>query len=479
MDHRAERFAELQARALLPAWRAAVVGSGHPHVTIALPSYSLGGSALDHYAERLPALENRYLHSVLLARQPRAHVVFLSSAPVPDAVLDGYLGLVPESERQAVGSRIHLITVDERSTDALATKLLRRPDALAEVRRLVAAHGPGLIEPWNVTAAERDLALALDVPLFGCAPELRTLATKSAGRRMMRAAGVEVPRGHEDVVDVDGLVAAVRALEADGGAPAGVVAKLDDSVAGDGNVCLPHGLADDELLARLPDWWVAELALGGVVEERIAGRDFRSPSCQANLSPDGSVTILATHEQRLGGPDGQVYEGCTFPADAAYATLLGRCAQQVGSALAAAGALGRFAIDFVVCRDETGGWVVQAVEINLRKGGTTHPNGLVRLLTGAVYDSEAASMTDAAGQTWCYASTDNLVDDRWRGRTPADVQRRLAEAGLAFSGAGRPAVVPHLLDCLPVDGRMGYTVLAHDHDQVAELEERALAVLRG
>ena len=96
---------------------------------------------------------------------------------------------------------------------------------------------------------------------------------------------------------------------------------------------------------------------GGIVEERISGTSCRSPSVQLRARPDGSVELLSTHDQLLGGTSGQSYLGCVFPADPAYSRLISEPAQRIGERLAAAGALGRFAIDFVVVRDPVGSLV--------------------------------------------------------------------------------------------------------------------------
>ena len=37
------------------------------------------------------------------------------------------------------------------------------------------------------------------------------------------------------------------------------------------------------------------------------------------------------------------------------------------------GVIGQFALDFVVVQDTGGDWLPYAIEVNLRKGGTTHP----------------------------------------------------------------------------------------------------------
>ena len=111
----------------------------------------------------------------------------------------------------------------------------------------------------------------------------------------------------------------------------------------------------------------------GIVEERVTGENLRSPSVQLRVTPLGVVELLSTHDQILGGATGQSYLGCRFPADTAYAGLISSEAKKVGEVLASKGVLGRFAIDFVVSRTN-GQWNSDAIEINLRRGGTTHPS---------------------------------------------------------------------------------------------------------
>ena len=58
--------------------------------------------------------------------------------------------------------------------------------------------------------------------------------------------------------------------------------------------------------------------LGAIVEAFVEGEIKRSPSVQGRITPTGEVEILSTHDQILGGPDGQIYLGCRFPADERY-----------------------------------------------------------------------------------------------------------------------------------------------------------------
>ena len=90
---------------------------------------------------------------------------------------------------------------------------------------------------------------------------------------------------------------------------------------------------------------------GGIVEEVISGEEIRSPSVQLRVTPSGHVELLSTHDQVLGGPSGQSYLGCRFPADFAYSQAIVAEAEIIGARLAREGVIGRFAIDFVSVRD--------------------------------------------------------------------------------------------------------------------------------
>ena len=87
--------------------------------------------------------------------------------------------------------------------------------------------------------------------------------------------------------------------------------------------------------------------------------------------------------------------GCRFPADPAYAAELARHGRAVGERLAALGVLGRASIDFAAARDARGAWHLHALEVNLRKGGTTHPYAALRNLAPGHYDERGRSVGHA------------------------------------------------------------------------------------
>jgi len=216
---------------------------------------------------------------------------------------------------------------------------------------------------------------------------------------------------------------------------------------------------------------------GGIVEERIVGEELRSPSVQLRVLPTGEVEQLSTHDQMLGGLSGQSYLGCVFPADPAYAATISRLAGVVGQRLADEGVLGRFAVDFVVVRDESGGWTAYAIEINLRKGGTTHPFLTLQFLTDGTYDPEEALFRTPTGDVKHLVATDHLERPELRGLTLDDLFDIVARHRLQFDQSTQEGVVFHMLSSLTELGRIGLTAVGNTPERARELYQQAEDVL--
>ena len=470
-------FNQLQAQ-LGRIWALNRPGVGVDHVLVALPSFSVGESLLSHYASRIPALEHRYLVAhLLLHRIEACELVFLTCQPPDQEVMDYYTSLVPADRRASVRARFRLVVVPDNTPRCIAAKLLDRPDLL-QMLRVSFAGRPVFIEPWNVTDREVEVALRLQAPIDGTAPDLWPLGYKSAGRRLLADTGVPVPVGFEDVRTVDEVVAAIAAVRAARPTAPGVVIKHDNSSAGDGNMVIDlrqvggAAAAIEQIHARvaaLPEWYLRDLCAGGAVEELITGARFSSPSVQLDISPYGEVAVLSTHEQLLGGETGLVYVGCRFPADPAYASDLARHGRAIGTQLARRGVVGRLSVDFAATGDGFGRWQVFALEINLRKGGTTHPYVVLRHLVPGRYHAEVGQWVATDGTARWYWSTDNLVDQAWLGLRPANVIKAVADAGLQFDHRTGTGVVLHMLSGLAIDGRFGLTAIGQTPEQAAEL----------
>jgi hypothetical protein len=214
----------------------------------------------------------------------------------------------------------------------------------------------------------------------------------------------------------------------------------------------------------------------GVVEERIMGEEIRSPSVQLRITPLGVVELLSTHDQLLGGPSGQSYLGCVFPADPGYAALITREAAKIGKRLAKEGVIGRFALDFVVVRSN-GKWEPYAIEINLRKGGTTHPFLTLQFLTDGCYNPETGIFTAPNGQQKFFVASDHVESPSYRTLTPDDLFDIVVRHDLHFDQTRQTGVVFHMMSALGELGRTGLTAVGNSHEDAKETYERAVAVL--
>lgn len=451
---------------------------------VVVPSYSVADALLACYAPRIPALEHRQLVSLLaLPRVPGAQIIFVTSLAPTRTELDYYVSLVPSGQRRDLRARLKIVEVPDRGARSISAKLLERPELMARIRG-IARHELAYIEPYNVTSLEMDVARHLDMPLNGTDPSLWPLGFKSNGRRVMRSAGVPVPFGYEDARSPEGVVAAARAIRRQHPDAAGVVVKCDNSGTGVGNRVIrfsstPTTAGLRTVVASLDPDYLADIRLGAVVEELLVGAEFASPSVQVDIGPGGQVEVLSTHEQLVGGRDGQTYLGCRFPANRHYAQELAGHGEAVGRVLADRGALGCFSVDFAAIRQPAGAWELHGLEINLRKGGTNHPLSLLQNLVPGRYDDTTGNWVAQDGAGRWYRSTDGLPDPALRGSTPEDVVRAIRSEGLGFTRRTGTGVVLHMFSALAIDGGMGLTAIGSSPEHAETLYDAAVATLSG
>lgn len=471
---------------LTDAWALHQGASTVEHVVVVLPSYTLFGAAREHYASRISGLEHRHLLSLLeMSHSPSCHIIFVSCEEPAPEVLRYVLSLMPETAGDVL-SRFEVLVVPGPRNQSLAANLLERPDLLDELRERLRGR-PAMLDPWIVTRDEAAVARALGVPVNGPLPALRHLGTKGGGRRLFRQLGVPVPAGREEIRQPGDVVAAIRALRHEQRALRAVVVKLDDSTSGDGNRVLElgdplalHSRWSDvrRVTEALPPWFRQDLRRGGVVEELVEGATVTSPSVQLDITPCGEVRVLSTHEQVLGGPDLQLYDGCRFPAIPAYSAALAEHGGTVGRALAERGAVGRLSVDFMARQDRDGAWQLYAIEINLRKSGTTYPFSALQHLVPGCYDPGEGRYVTADGSCRAYSSSDTLLDQGWVGLSPTEVVGALRDAGVAFDPATGSGALAHTLSGLRGEGRLGLTAIGLTPDHAAALYGDAVTALR-
>ena len=476
-------FAELQKR-LRTLWPSVTLRSiGDVERTVVVV-HSISMDVPDHLIPVFPAYEERFLCLVLsLLRSRNSRVIYVTSQPILPRLIDYYFGLVPELDTPDARRRFAVVSLVDGRNEPLTRKLLARPGAIERIKALVAQPELAFVLPFATSPDEVELAVRLGLPLYGADPALEWLGTKTGSRRVFAEEGVPHARGF-DVASERDVLRALAELDC-----ATAVLKLDRGVSGLGNalVDVEAALAGSSLAPALQledteqgvEAYLAALAdQGGIVEERIEGEDFRSPSAQLRISPAGQVDILSTHDQVLGGPHGQTYFGCRFPADPEYAPAIAAEALKVGRRLAREGVIGRCAVDFVAVR-RGGRWAVYAIEINLRCGGTTHPFMAISTLTDGVYEPLSGEFRTRLGDIKHYVATDHLDAPAYRSLTPDDLLDVVAERSLGWDAERESGVALHMVSALAVAGRIGLTAIGDTPSEASALYRELKQTLDG
>jgi hypothetical protein len=491
-----EQFDQLQKK-LVPLWKSIERFNQDPQTIVVVPSMSIDAISAGAVMQ---AYEERFLFLLLLLRQPRARLIYVTSQAILPSIIDYYLDLLPGVIPSHARPRLFLPSLLDGSVCPLSEKLLARPRLIERIRSLITDPDRAHLVPFNTTNREKELALRLGIPMYGADPKFFPLGTKSGCRKIFQEEDVPHPLGYENLGSTDEVIEAIMEMRAKKPSMRQVLVKLNEGVSGEGNAIvdlsgLPPvaGLADPgreraavaerlramqfELKGTTYDSYINKLKeRKGIVEERIMGEEFRSPSVQLRVTPLGDVELLSTHDQLLGGPSGQSYLGCVFPADTGYASLITQEAAKVGRRLAKEGVIGRFALDFVVVRSN-GKWDPYAIEINLRKGGTTHPFLTLQFLTDGKYDPNTAIFTAPNGRQKFFVASDHVESPRYRTLTPDDLFDIVVRHGLHFGQTRQTGLVFHMMSALGELGRVGLTAVGNSHEEAKALYTRAVAVL--
>ena len=148
----------------------------------------------------------------------------------------------------------------------------------------------------------------------------------------------------------------------------------------------------------------------------------------------------------------------------------------LGHRLEKEGVVGRFAVDFVVVEDDQGEWTVYAIELNLRKGGTTHPFLTLQFLTDGAYDAKTASSMPRPAERR-FRGHRSLESPLLRSLSLDDLFDIAARHGLHFDQSRQNGVVFHMISCLTEHGQVGLTAVGDTPDQAEAIYRRAERIL--
>jgi hypothetical protein len=460
---------------------------------VVVPSLSLDEGMAEkiaghhHYEERL-------LCMLMLLRKPRTRLIYVTSHAIDPAIIDYYLHLLPGIPGRHARERLTLLNCNDISPKALTAKILDRPRLIERIRQAIPSGVSAHLVCFNATSLERSLAVQLGIPMFATDPDLLYWGTKSGSRRIFKEAGVNLPDGFEILSSEQELIEALVNLKKQQPELKKAVIKLNDGFSGEGNAILDF---EDVPGTQLEQWIREEIPqkikfvdpkltysvfieklgqMQGIVEAFVEGETKTSPSVQCRIEPSGEISIISTHDQVLGGESGQVYLGCTFPADEDYQEELCQIGVKIAQQLRDKGGLGRFGVDFMSVKTEKG-WQHYAIEINLRKGGTTHPYLMLQFLTDGHYLPERRQYVMPNGQVRYYFATDNLKKEAYRGLTPQDLMDMIVFHGLHYDSVRQEGVFFHLMGALSEHGKLGMTSIGATLERAHELYNKAVKVL--
>ena len=506
-----DRIFHLLCSKLAPIWETLKSDSNIKETVVVVPSMTLDPEELckiggiEHYEERL-------LFLLIQLSNPSTEVVYITSQPIRDRIVDYYLQLLPGVPYSHARRRLHMYNVNDASRDkSLTEKVLERPAIMQRIRNHTKNSRIAHLSVFNVTPAEKSLSVALGLPLMGADPKFLHYGSKSGARKLFKECGVLCPYGYEDLRDEDDIAEAIVDLYFRDPKLRRAVVKINEGFSGEGNAIYKFG----ELLqiqpsaanraqaialvkADLPKSLKMQAAhlpyeefigkfkqMEGIVEEFLEGVEKASPSVQTRLTPEQEVQIISTHDQIMGGDDGQIFLGCRFPAARPFHDALHEGGLKIGRHLAKEGLVERVSIDYMAVPENphlavsaSNPWKLYAIEINMRKGGTTHPFRSLQFLTGGHYNPDSGLFTTPRGSTKYYVASDNKKKEKYKRLLPEDLIDIITYARLHFNSTTNTGVVFHMIGAVSQYGKFGVTCIGNTPEEAQDFYDKTVSIIQ-
>ena len=201
---------------------------------VIIPSLTLDSEMLKivkgvvHYEERMLCL-------LMLLRMPRTQVIYVTSTPIDNSIIDYYIHLLPGITGNHARQRLTILSCYDASRKSLTEKILARPRLIKRIAEQIKFPEMAHMACFNVTDLEKQLALTLDIPIYGCDPGLLYLGTKTGSRRIFKKLGIPVPFGIENLQNEEEIAAALCELKKNNPTLQKAVVKMNDGFSGEGN----------------------------------------------------------------------------------------------------------------------------------------------------------------------------------------------------------------------------------------------------
>lgn len=468
-------------------------------------SYNLSQvKGLDHYEERM-------LFFLFLLKYKRTKIIYVTSKNFNTKLFDYYISLISNDPKEikSIKSRLKHIEVTKNYIKpiSLTERLLNDEKALRTIKENIFNAKTAVLRCYYPSEIERKLALKLNMPLFGSKEKFDYVGTKSGSRKVFRLTGLNLIPGYSYLKSFPELRLAMAKLMKNHPYYKRLVIKLDQCASGRGN-CIFNVKdflndydieisvkTDVQKLAKKIKLHFKEYAsfqqpeqkfgdyvrefnrIGGIVELFIPGEIKYSPSVQVYISAEKKAKVISTHEQILGGVDKQKYLGCSFPSLPEHRKIIIKEAKKVADWMAKKGMIGHFGVDFIVTHNiKTNKVKTHPIEINLRKGGTTHPFRIAFYLTRAKYDSKK-------GILFCgklpihYQSMDLIESENYKGIDPMKLVELVHNSSISFNENNKKGALVYMPGMAKEFGRFGALAIGHSTEETKRIYNKMIRLI--
>ena len=488
-DDEVAAYERLKPR-LAALWKEVFPHDDEAYTSVIVPSVTVDALTLSRHAEAL-YYEEALLFLLIRLRNPRSRVVYVTSRPLPQVVLDYYLQFLAGIPVSHAAARLTLLSAYDSSPRPLTEKILERPRLVEKIRSRIVNFDRAYLTVLRSTPLERRLALRLGIPLNAADPEMEDLLGRSGARKALREAGVEVPAGSEDLRDETDLLGALDELRRRRPGVKRALVKLDHGHWDEGDAVFVFPPSDSraalqqalrEMALPLPgedaDSFLARFARGAGVVEELEEHVAAVASGQVRINPRGQTSLTSTHDEIRGGLTGMASTGCRFPAADPYRFAVQEQALAVGRVLAAKGLVSRLSVQFMVLPSAAPpGFRLAASEFNLGVGGTTHPLLAVRFLSEGALDPATGLFATPTGRSKFYRATDHLRSEAYRGLAPEDLIDIATMNGLNYSHRTESGTLFYMSGALSEHGRVGMVAIGNSREEAEDVYRRAQETL--
>ena len=388
-------------------------------------------------------------------------------------------------------SRVNFVEVSRKKNILSLTKnILLNDNAIKEIKETFRCENV-ILEPFVFTHQEKELSKKLEIPSWYDHPQMNYFHTKS-GNRFIVGNSAPMPAGLGDLFSFDAVVKGVIKLKNNNPSLDSCMVKLNFGVSGQGNMKLdlPESKIWQGLLPKEKEYSIRKcfesarlfnktlkasdfkkriIEEGAVVEEFISNEIISSPSAQILCKPD-SIDLISTHHQIL-DKSGQKFLGGSYPCDDQFREKIETFSIKVGQKLKELKVFGVVSIDFLISKNKkTNELDYHLIELNIRKGGTTHPFMLSNFAVKSGEHFDAGPPSREFVDNYVYRSNDNFYPCRTRYSCQKEILEKATAEGILFSRKKKEGVIFHLLSSYEETGKVGYTILASSKDRVDQLE---------